>query len=248
MITKGVGTEQIAQELLSLFPKITIDRMDQDTTQGKYGFQKILSDFEQQQTQILVGTQMITKGLDFSNVGLVGVINADMLIHAPDFRAHERSFQILMQVSGRAGRSAERGRVLIQTYNPNHIVLQQVLNHDFKGMYQTQTDERNEFAYPPFVRLIKITFKHTDFNKVNEGADWFAKALRNGFANQTDLQVLGPEFPLISRIRNEYIKDILVKIPLHLSFSKIKAFIIRTEKTFLAIAQFRSVRVIFHVD
>ncbi|MFK8296253.1 primosomal protein N' [Capnocytophaga canimorsus] len=248
LITKGVGTEQIAQELLSLFPKITIDRMDQDTTQGKYGFQKILSDFEQQQTQILVGTQMITKGLDFSNVGLVGVINADMLIHAPDFRAHERSFQILMQVSGRAGRSAERGRVLIQTYNPSHIVLQQVLNHDFKGMYQTQTDERNEFAYPPFVRLIKITFKHTDFNKVNEGADWFAKALRNGFANQTDLQVLGPEFPLISRIRNEYIKDILVKIPLHLSFSKIKAFIIRTEKTFLAIAQFRSVRVIFHVD
>ena len=144
--TKGVGTEQISKELSELFPNARIDRMDQDTTNGKYGYEKILSDFEQQETQILVGTQMITKGLDFTNVGLVGVMNADAAIHSPDYRAYERSFQLLMQVSGRAGRSAQQGRVLIQTYNPQHPVLLQVLRSDFRGLYQHQIEERTAFG------------------------------------------------------------------------------------------------------
>ncbi|MFK8281819.1 replication restart helicase PriA [Capnocytophaga cynodegmi] len=248
LITKGVGTEQIAKELTELFPDVTIDRMDQDTTSGKYGYEKILSKFEQRETQILVGTQMISKGLDFENVGLVGVMNADSFIHFPDFRAYERSFQLLVQISGRAGRSSKKGNVLIQTYSPKHPVLQQVLHNNFKEMFQSQIKERKEFHYPPFVRLIKITFKHSDFNKVNEGAEWFAEALRQGFSQQQLLQVLGPEFPLVSRIRNEYIKDILVKIPPEISVESVKKYILRTEISFQSIANFRSVRVIFNVE
>lgn len=248
LITKGVGTEQIAKELTELFPDVTIDRMDQDTTSGKYGYEKILSKFEQRETQILVGTQMISKGLDFENVGLVGVMNADSFIHFPDFRAYERSFQLLVQISGRAGRSSQKGKVLVQTYSPKHPVLQQVLHNNFKEMFQNQIKERKEFHYPPFVRLIKITFKHSDFNKVNEGAQWFAEALRQGFSQQQLLQVLGPEFPLVSRIRNEYIKDILVKIPPEISVESVKKYILRTEISFQSIANFRSVRVIFNVE
>ncbi|GIM51820.1 primosomal protein N' [Capnocytophaga cynodegmi] len=248
LITKGVGTEQIAKELTELFPDVTIDRMDQDTTSGKYGYEKILSKFEQRETQILVGTQMISKGLDFENVGLVGVMNADSFIHFPDFRAYERSFQLLVQISGRAGRSSQKGKVLIQTYSPKHPVLQQVLHNNFKEMFQNQIKERKEFHYPPFVRLIKITFKHSDFNKVNEGAEWFAEALRQGFSQQQLLQVLGPEFPLVSRIRNEYIKDILVKIPPEISVESVKKYILRTEVSFQSVANFRSVRVIFNVE
>lgn len=248
LITKGVGTEQIAKELTELFPDVTIDRMDQDTTSGKYGYEKILSKFEQRETQILVGTQMISKGLDFENVGLVGVMNADSFIHFPDFRAYERSFQLLVQISGRAGRSSQKGKVLVQTYSPKHPVLQQVLHNNFKEMFQNQIKERKEFHYPPFVRLIKITFKHSDFNKVNEGAEWFAEVLRQGFSQQQLLQVLGPEFPLVSRIRNEYIKDILVKIPPEISVESVKKYILRTEISFQSVANFRSVRVIFNVE
>lgn len=246
--TKGFGTEQITKELSMLFPEAITDRMDQDTTSGKYGYEKILSKFEQQETQILVGTQMISKGLDFENVGLVGVMNADSLIHFPDFRAHERSFQLLMQLSGRAGRGAKGGKVLIQTYNPKHPVLQQVLHNNFKQMFQNQIQERKDFLYPPFVRLLRITLKHSDFNKVNEAADWFAEVLRQGFSNQNGLQVLGPEFPLVSRIRNEYMKDILIKISPNVSAEKVKKYVLRTEITFQAVPNFRAVRVIFYVE
>lgn len=240
--TKGVGTEQISKELSELFPNARIDRMDQDTTNGKYGYEKILSDFEQQETQILVGTQMITKGLDFTNVGLVGVMNADAAIHSPDYRAYERSFQLLMQVSGRAGHSAQQGRVLIQTYNPQHPVLLQVLRSDFRGLYQHQIEERTAFGYPPLIQMIKIRLRHTDFNRVSEGADWFAKALREKIV-QEGVSVLGPEFPAIPRIRNEYIKEILVKIDAQkASIRQLKALILRTEVSLQSIGSFRAIR------
>lgn len=240
--TKGVGTEQISKELSELFPNARTDRMDQDTTNGKYGYEKILSDFEQQETQILVGTQMITKGLDFTNVGLVGVMNADAAIHSPDYRAYERSFQLLMQVSGRAGRSAQQGRVLIQTYNPQHPVLLQVLRSDFRGLYQHQIEERTAFSYPPLIQMIKITLRHTDFNRVSEGADWFAKALTEKII-QEGVSVLGPEFPAIPRIRNEYIKEILVKIDAQkASIRQLKALILRTEVSLQSIGSFRAIR------
>ena len=247
--TKGFGTEQISKELEILFPQVAIDRMDQDTTNGKYGYEKILAKFEQQETQILVGTQMISKGLDFENIGLVGVMNADALIHSPDYRAYERSFQLLLQVSGRAGRSAQRGKVLIQTYNPQHPVIQQVLQNDFKGMYQNQIEERQSFSYPPFVQMIKITLKHTNFNRTNEGAEWFANALKEAFASKKGIEILGPEFPLISRIKNEYMKDVLVKVkPSELSIHHTKEQIKRIETSFQSISNFRAIRVSYLID
>ena len=247
--TKGFGTEQISKELEILFPQVAIDRMDQDTTNGKYGYEKILAKFEQQETQILVGTQMISKGLDFENIGLVGVMNADALIHSPDYRAYERSFQLLLQVSGRAGRNAQQGKVMIQTYNPQHPVIQQVLQNDFKGMYQSQIEERQSFSYPPFVQMIKITLKHTNFNRTNEGAEWFANALKEAFASKKGIEILGPEFPLISRIRNEYMKDVLVKVkPSELSIHHTKEQIKRIETSFQSISNFRTIRVSYLID
>ena len=247
--TKGFGTEQISKELEILFPQVAIDRMDQDTTNGKYGYEKILAKFEQQETQILIGTQMISKGLDFENIGLVGVMNADALIHSPDYRAYERSFQLLLQVSGRAGRSAQQGKVLIQTYNPQHPVIQQVLQNDFKGMYQNQIEERQSFSYPPFVQMIKITLKNSNFNRTNEGAEWFANALKEAFASKKGIEILGPEFPLISRIRNEYMKDVLVKVkPSELSIHHTKEQIKRIETSFQSISNFRAIRVSYLID
>ena len=242
--SKGFGTEQVEAEVKELFPNHKTARMDLDTTRGKYGYEKIITAFEQQEVDILVGTQMLTKGLDFRNVKLVGIMNADNLLNFPDFRAHERSFQLMLQVSGRAGRTYIRGKVLIQTYNPYHKILQQVSTNDYKGMYTEQLDERFNYKYPPIYRLIKITFKHKDYNKVNIGADWFAKSLRQVFKSN----VLGPEFPPISRIRNQYHKNILVKIPQQHSLRKTKEAIIKINNSFSSVKDFRAIRVILNVD
>ena len=242
--TKGFGTEQVVHELQELFPQANIARMDADTTRGKYGYEKIITSFEQQETDILVGTQMLTKGLDFRNVSLVGVMNADQLLHYPDFRAFERSFHLIQQVAGRAGRTLKRGKVLIQTFNPYHQILQQASVNDYKGMFKDELDHRRQFKYPPFFRLIKITFRHKDFNKVNQGASWYAKSLRNTFGEN----VLGPEFPSVSRIRNEYIKNLMIKVPQKQSLSQTKGVIKKIDKSFNAISEYRSIKVIYNVD
>lgn len=242
--TKGFGTEQIEQELLQLFPKAKVGRMDLDTTRGKHGYEKIITAFEQQELDILVGTQMLTKGLDFRNVNLVGIMNADTLLNFPDFRAHERSYQLLTQVSGRAGRTQKRGKVIIQSYNPYHQILKQVATGDYEGMYKEQLYEREQHQYPPVNRIIKVTFKHKDYNKLNEAAEWFTKGLRNSFG----IHVLGPEYPPVARIRNQYLKHVLIKIPNGQSLVKTKNSIKRIEKSFNAISQYTSVRVIYNVD
>ncbi|HET7361835.1 MAG TPA: primosomal protein N', partial [Salinimicrobium sp.] len=179
--TKGFGTEQVETELKALFPEHKIGRMDTDTTRGKHGYEKIISAFENLESDILVGTQMLTKGLDFRNVRLVGVMNADSLLNFPDFRAHERSFQLMLQVAGRAGRTRKQGKVLIQTYNPHHRIVQQVSTNNYHEMYTEQLEERRQYKYPPFYRLIRITMKGRDYSRVNEAADWLAKALKNVF-------------------------------------------------------------------
>ena len=168
--SKGFGTEQIENELVALFPNHTVARMDQDTTKGKHAYKKLIDRLENLEIDILIGTQMLAKGLDFRNVGLVGVMNADNLLNFPDFRAHERSFQLLLQVAGRAGRTKAQGRVLIQTFNPYHTILQQVSVNGYKEMYQAQKQERYEFKYPPFYRTIKITFKDRALQKVESGS------------------------------------------------------------------------------
>ena len=242
--TKGFGTEQIELELKELFPKFSIGRMDLDTTRGKHGYQKIIGAFEAREIDILVGTQMLSKGLDFDNVSLVGILNADSLLNFPDFRAHERAFQLMVQVSGRAGRSKKRGKVMIQTYNPYHQILQQVSTTDYIGMYKEQLQDRWQFHYPPYYRVIKITLKHRDYQKVDAGIHWLAKALQNVFGEN----VLGPSAPAIARVRNQYIKNLIIKIPPKQSIGKTKQQLHKIKNTFDAVADFRPIRFIIDVD
>lgn len=241
---KGFGTEQIEEEVKALFPNYKVARMDLDTTRGKYGYEKIITALEQQEIDILVGTQMLTKGLDFRNVKLVGIMNADNMLNFPDFRAHERSFQLMLQVSGRAGRTEERGKVLIQTYNPHHNILKQVSTNNYIEMFNEQMNDRYNYKYPPIYKQIKITLKHKDYNRVELASIWFAKSLRSVFGDY----ILGPESPPIARIRNQFHKNILVKIPKKQSLSKTKEAIIKVNNSFSSIKDFRSVKVILNVD
>lgn len=241
---KGFGTEQIEEEVKILFPEYNVARMDLDTTRGKYGYEKIITALEQQEIDILVGTQMLTKGLDFRNVKLVGVMNADNMLNFPDFRAHERSFQLIMQVSGRAGRTDKRGKVLVQTYNPYHTILQQVSSNNYEAMFKEQMDERFNYKYPPVYKQIKITLKHKDYNRVEQASIWLGKSLRQVFGDN----VLGPESPPVARIRNQFHKNILIKIPKKQSLSKTKEAIIKINNSFFSVKDFRSVRIILNVD
>ncbi|WP_374504828.1 primosomal protein N' [Flavobacterium sp.] len=244
LATKGFGTEQIEQELLTIFPNAKIGRMDQDTTRAKFGFEKIIDSFKNQEIEILVGTQMLAKGLDFNNVSLVGIMNADTMLYHPDFRAFERSFQMMTQVSGRSGRSEKRGKVVIQTYNPNHNTIQQVTNNDYIGMYKEQLYDRQIYKYPPYFRLVKLTLKHRDFDKLKEGAMWLYQVMSRNLA----LPVLGPEEPPISRIRNEYIRTILIKIPQSSSMGSAKKTIQKMLNSFEAVPQYRAIKVAINVD
>lgn len=242
--TKGFGTEQVETELEALFPEHKIGRMDLDTTRGKYGYEKIINAFQTMEIDILVGTQMLTKGLDFRNVRLVGIMNADSLLNFPDFRAHERSFQLMLQVAGRAGRTRKRGKVLIQAYNPYHQIIQQVSTHDYLQMYKEQLEDRRNYKYPPVYRLIRFTVRCRDYSLTNESADWLARSLAAVFKKN----LLGPEFPPIARIRNEYHKNILLKIPAGQPLGKTKEAADRILKSFESIAAFRRVRVVVNVD
>jgi len=245
LTTKGFGTEQIEAELKELYPDNKIARMDSDTTRGKHSFERIITAFEQEQIDILVGTQMLTKGLDFRNVTLVGILNADSMLNFPDFRAHERSYQLIAQVSGRAGRTEKQGKVLVQTYNPYHQILQQVSANKFEQMYTEQLEDRHNFKYSPFYRLIRITLRHRDYQKIEESSDWLARGLKQALPHGS---VLGPETPAIARIRNQYRRNILIKISRKQNLKEVKAYIARIETSFKAIAQYRSVRVIIDVD
>ncbi|MDR6761274.1 primosomal protein N' (replication factor Y) [Flavobacterium sp. 2755] len=244
LTTKGFGTEQIEQELLSLFPKAKTARMDQDTTRGKFGFEKIIDTFKNREIDILVGTQMLAKGLDFDNVSLVGIMNADNMLHHPDFRAFERSFQMMTQVAGRAGRSEKQGKVVIQTYNPDHNTIQQVTNHNYIGMYKEQLYDRQIYKYPPYFRIIKLTIKHREFEKLKEGSMWLYQVL----SQNLNMPVLGPEEPAISRIRNEYIRTILIKIPQNLHLGNTKKTIQKMLNSFEAVPQYRAIKVVVNVD
>jgi len=242
--TKGFGTEQIELELKELFPKHAIARMDQDTTRRKHAHAKIIEALENHEIDILVGTQMLAKGLDFRNISLVGVMNADNLLNFPDFRAHERSFQLLQQVGGRAGRTKKRGKVLIQTFNPYHQILQQVSTNSYEEMYTQQLEDRYQFKYPPYYRIIKITFKERNFSKMQKASLWFAQALKTKLKNN----ILGPEVPPVGRIRNLFISNISIKIPKDQSLAKTKGFIENINRSFNSIKEFSSVRVLIDVD
>ena len=239
----GLGTQQIETEIQQLFPDVRVGRMDSDTTKGKHGHRDLINRFAQHDFDILVGTQMLVKGLDFGRVTLVGVVLADGLLNFQDFRAHERAFQMLLQVSGRAGRKDRMGRVLIQTYDNNHLVLQQLQQYDYNSMFSVQLKQRKDFDYPPFVRLIRFELKHKSFSALQEAANWFSQALHNQFS-----KVLGPQSPLVSRIRNQFIMQILLKLPATQSGTPAKEQLMQICKRFEQIPAFRSVKLTIDID
>lgn len=244
LLTKGFGTEQIEQELLSILPNAKIGRMDQDTTRGKFGFERIIDAFKNREIDVLVGTQMLAKGLDFDNVSLVGILNADNMLYHPDFRAFERSYQMMTQVAGRAGRAQKQGKVVIQTYNVNHNTIQQVTRNDYAAMYKEQLYDRQIYKYPPYFRIIKLTLKQRDYDKLKQGSMWLYQVLQQNL----NMPVLGPEEPAISRIRNEYLRTIMIKLPQNVGVASTKKTIQKILNSFEAVAQYRAIKVSVNVD
>lgn len=242
----GAGTEKLEETLQLFFPEKHIQRMDLDTTRGKYSYDKLIEALEQGKTDILVGTQMITKGLDFGRVALVGVLDVDRLLYFPDFRAGERCFQLLTQVSGRAGRRAKQGQVIIQTNNPKHPVLQQIVQHDYEQMYRSELAERQQFLYPPYVRLVRIILKHTDRDLVQAAATTLAHDLRE----QLRQDVLGPQTPLIAKVKNQYLMDIWVKVKKDSEerLTTTKRVLRQAGQRMLSDRAFKAVKLIFDVD
>jgi len=208
MVTRGFGTEKIEDEIKIVFPAARVARMDQDTTRRKNSFEKIIREFEERQIDILIGTQMISKGLDFENLTVVGILNADNLLNYPDFRAHERSFQLMEQVSGRAGRRQKQGKVIIQTSDSLNRIIRFVIRHDYELLFAMQAEERQTFNYPPFCRMVRINIRHRDRAQLNHFAELLGKDMKEVFGRR----VLGPESPVISQVQLWYIKTILIKI------------------------------------
>lgn len=243
--SKGFGTERVEEELELLLPAARIGRLDLDSTKGKYGFDKVITAFDDHEFDVLIGTQMVAKGLDFGRVSLIGIINADAMINFPDFRAYERAFSLFSQVAGRAGRREKEGRVIVQTHTPNHRVLEQVIEHNYEGMFMTEVKERKNYQYPPFYRLIKMDIRHTDMQYAHDGASRLASLLRANLGSR----VLGPEPPLISRVRNHFIQTITLKIERNnVSIAKVKEFIRQAIVQFEIDKSNKGIRISIDVD
>ena len=241
----GYGTERIEDEIDSLFPDEKISRMDLDTTRSKNSYDRIIDEFSKRKTNILVGTQMVTKGLDFDGVSIVGILNADQMINFPDFRASERAFDMLEQVSGRAGRAHKQGKVIVQTYDPSNPIIGFVQNHDYEGFYQHELAEREKFGYPPFKRIINIYLKHRDDATVGEVAVRYSNMLRQVFGNR----VMGPERPLVGRVQNLYIRQLVLKMENQASMPKVKIILRQIYENLIKIdGRMKSVRLYFDVD
>lgn len=240
----GFGTEKIEDELSVIFGDKQVRRLDLDTTRSKNAYANILDDFDNGQIDILIGTQIVTKGLDFDNVNLVGILDADMLLNRADFRAFERSFQLMTQVAGRSGRREKRGKVVIQTGDPDHWVIQKVMQHDFIGFYEAEIIERKNFFYPPFYKIIEITLKHKNENELSRAASELASRLREVFKER----VLGPEFPVVKRIYNQYLKKITLKIERDANDKKVKERIEFVLDEFFSAPINKSIRSVVDVD
>ena len=241
---RGFGTEKIEEEIALLFPNSKVERMDLDATRSRKSFEKLIARFALKESDILVGTQMVSKGLDFDNVKLVGIMNADTMLNFPDFRAHERSYQLMAQVSGRAGRKNSRGKVIIQTSDHKHQIISQVVQNDYLAMYNDQLEERRRFRYPPFSRLVEITLKHRDINLLDKAADFLANQMRQLVREK----IMGPEYPLISRIQNLYLKSMLVKIEKGKNLSVVKSQILAGISQMTGNTEYRSVQYTIDVD
>ncbi len=241
---KGFGTERIEDDLGILFPKAKVARMDLDTTLQKNRYLEIISDFQDRRIDILVGTQMVTKGLDFDHVSVVGIVSADNMLYFPDFRAYERAFQQMTQVSGRAGRHGHRGKVIIQTFNPYHQAIRNVIDNDYLAMYESQVTDRRVFRYPPYYRLITITMKHRDPDTLNEVADRYARELRGVFATR----VVGPEYPSVVRVRGLYLKNIMLRFERTEAIAQAKRIIMEMADKLKSDKHLSSLQIHFDVD
>ena len=244
MKPKGLGTERIEEELAEHFPDARVARMDADTTRSRHGHQRLVRAFANREFDILVGTQMVTKGLDFAHVGLVGVLSADRMLNFPDFRSFERAYQMLTQVAGRAGRSGERGKVILQTYNPDHWVMTKVMANDYMGLVNQELIERKNYRYPPFVRLVRLTLKHTDVQRLEAAAEVLAARLIQRFM----ARVIGPETPMISRINDLHHRVLLLKFERELRPDAYKALLKEDLDAFQADERFKRIRLIVDVD
>lgn len=240
----GFGTEKIEDDLAIIFPDATVKRLDYDTTRSKNAYENILNDFDDRKIDILIGTQMVTKGLDFDNVSLVGILDADMLLNQSDFRAFERSYQLMSQVAGRAGRKAKRGKVIIQTGDVDNWVIEKVHQHDYKGFFAAEIIERKNYFYPPFYKIIKVTLKHKDTIVLDNSAFQFAQELRKTFKER----VIGPEYPNVRRIQNLYLKELRIKIEKDVSDKKIKERLQEIIDSFYSVPINKSIRMIVDVD
>ncbi len=240
----GYGTEKIEEEVRSIFPEALVSRMDTDTTRSRKSYEQIISDFETRKTNILIGTQMVSKGLDFEHVRVVGILNADQMLNFPDFRAHERSFHLMVQVSGRAGRQGLRGLVVLQTSDPDQPIIQDVIHNNFIGFYRREMALREQFSYPPFTRLIQIRFKHKDVAVVRRAAHYFADAVRPILGGR----LLGPDQPSIARINNFHYQQLLLKAEVSASATKVREVLLWAQDALKQELAYKSVQVLFDVD
>ena len=244
LMNRGFGTERIEDDIQLIFPEARVARMDLDTTRTRSAYEKIIADFEQGKTDILVGTQMVSKGLDFQNVSVVGILNADSMLNYPDFRSYERAFQLMAQVSGRAGRKNKQGLVVLQTKSPELPVIHQVMRNDYEQLYYDQLAERQMFRYPPYYRLIYVYLKHRKESVLDMAGDTMATMLRSGLGDR----VLGPDKPSVARIQTLYIKKMIVKVEQNASMVKVRDYLLAVQRSIIEDERFRSLIVYYDVD
>ena len=244
LVQRGFGTEKVEDAVHQVFPEAAVARMDLDTTRTRSAYEGILEDFQSGKTDVLIGTQMVTKGLDFERVSVVGILNADAMLNIPDFRSFERAFQLMAQVAGRAGRRSRQGRVILQTKSPDLPLIRQVTEHDYFGLYVGQMEERQMFVYPPFCRLIYVYMKHKRADVLDHLAAEMGSRLRQVFGSR----ILGPDAPPVARIQLLYIRKIVVKVEPGASLSKVREQLLYLRQSLMAHPDYRSAQIYYDVD
>ena len=242
--TRGYGTEKIEAEVRDIFPEARIARMDLDTTRSRQAYERIISDFASGRTNLLIGTQMISKGLDFDKVSVVGILNADTMLNYPDFRAHEHAFMMMAQVSGRAGRKGKRGLVILQTKSPDIPLIQQVVRNNYSGFYKSLIAERQQFHYPPYFRLVYVYLKHRQASLVESASIELASRLRQWFG----ARVLGPDKPGIAKVKSLSIQMLVLKLELSLQMAEVRKYLTLAQQHMLQDKRYSSLQIYYDID
>ena len=242
--TRGYGTEKIEDQVHDIFPEARIARMDLDTTRTRQAYERIISDFSAGRTNLLIGTQMISKGLDFDKVSVVGILNADTMLNYPDFRAYEHAFMMMSQVSGRAGRKGKRGLVILQTKSPALPLIQQVVRNDFSAFYRSQIAERQQFHYPPYYRLVYVFLKHRSDSLVETAGVEMASRLRQWFG----ARVLGPDKPSVAKVKSLSIRKLVLKFELGINMAEVRKYLALAQQQLLQDKRYSSLQVYYDVD